>query len=91
MSASLAITSANEYQKKNTVPDSIWEQKSFPLSFDVSVPLLTFCVRTLQTQKDGMLTVLSGYDRLVTDSKVSWTYVTKSDSYRGGYPDPCDT
>ena len=38
-----------------------------------------------------MLTVLSGYDRLVTDSKVSWTYVTKSDSYRGGYPDPCDT
>ena len=38
-----------------------------------------------------MLTVLSGYDRLVTDSKVSWTYVTKRESYRGGYPDPCDT
>ena len=32
---------------------------------------MTFPARTLQTQKEGMRTVLSGYDRLVTDSKVS--------------------
>ena len=85
VSASPAITSDNEYKMEN----SIWKVliefvKERVFSFWCLGFIDFCCFRTLQTQKGGMQTVLSGYDRLVTDSKVREAIPNRSD-------DKCDS
>ena len=89
VSASPALTSDNEYKMENSIWELLGESVKERVSsccFCCFGLLLTFAVCTLQTQKDGMQTVLSGYDRLVTDSKVSWrTSVATWSLYQTGW------